>query len=654
MKDQDSRTVKVARQILAAQELNDLKSLLEDSDVSSTVKDVALFILFMKSQDSTLKDEIRKRVAMPVDSFTSYEDISLYISGLLTSGVDETLRAMIFIVGNTKVGKTSTMRTMQRFCQGVPKEDMPFLTDDPENHEYFETQVLEVINDVVMKDSGDEEVALLDFKDIKMARFRKKQSNSTMASEVVVNVYDAGGQKEYFIASALFMKERVTFLVAFDGLDMQMTQVDGKVVSIKYQQTIGTYIDLICQNCKNPCIQLLATKMDSMDGSERGLWKDIWNKVADHLNSFSDETRQIVLASEILNISARVISESQMKKIVSRTASLLLSEEITDLPKSGIPRLWTAVTSDNNSRIKVNISELQDKLDQLHKSPASFEDKNSIEILTELRDICKKQQVIEGQASLQEEVISKPEELDLPSGADVVQKEEIHSTNKQGESSISKKQKKKKDRKLMQAMDVFEMDELQSIPQIVLSEELALILRTFNTLGNIIWFPKNKTMMNFIIPNPMDLTKTMRCVINHDTEHLFVKDIVTFSDLVHWGGLNPAALDILFKRSQKKGLTQGFSKDDVMFFLEHLKLATKTENSQKEPFFFVPSLISENNEEYMRKNIKAMKADSEALKMIYRLPKNSEDSQMFQNIADLQISKVQQVQQKIWRGSIIG
>ena len=409
MNDQNSRTVEVVRQILAAQKLDDLKSLLEDSDVSNTVKDVALFILFMKSQDSALKDEIRKRVAMPVDSFTSYEDISLYISGLLTSGVDETLRAMIFIVGNTKVGKTSTMRTMQRFCQGVPKEDMPFLTDDPENHEYFETQVLEVINDVVMKDSGDEEVALLDFKDIKMARFRKKQSNSTMASEVVVNVYDAGGQKEYFIASALFMKERVTFLVAFDGLDMQMTQVDGKVVSIKYQQTIGTYIDLICQNCKNPCIQLLATKMDSMDGSERGLWKDIWNKVADHLNSFSDETRQIVLASEILNISARVISESQMKKIVSRTASLLLSEEITDLPKSGIPRLWTAVTSDNNSRIKVNISELQDKLDQLHKSPASFEDKNSIELLTELRNICKKQQVIVGQASLQEKVIRKPE-----------------------------------------------------------------------------------------------------------------------------------------------------------------------------------------------------------------------------------------------------
>ena len=95
--------------------------------------------------------------------------------------------------------------------------------------------------------------------------------------------------------------------------------------------------------------------MDSMDGSKRGLLKDIWNKVADHLNSFSDKTRRIVLTSEILNVSAKNISEDQMKVIVSRTAALLLCKEITNLPKSGIPNLWTDVTSGNSSHIKVNI-----------------------------------------------------------------------------------------------------------------------------------------------------------------------------------------------------------------------------------------------------------------------------------------------------------
>ena len=361
--------------------------------------------------------------------------------------------------------------------------------------------------------------------------------------------------------------------------------------------------------------------MDSMDGSERGLWKDIWNKVSDHLNSFSDKTRQIVLASEILNVSASIISEDQMNVIVSRTAALLLSEEITKLPKSGTPNLWTAVISGNSSGIKVNVSELQDKLDQLHKSPAASGDNQSIKLLTELGNICKKQRVIEGQASVQHEVIGHQEELHHPS-----------STNKKGQRSISKKKEKEEVQNDTQANDTFEVDEVQQIPQMVLSEEMALILRTFNTQGKIIWFPNNKTMMNFIIPNPMDLIKTIRCVINHDTEHLFEKDVETFSDLVYWGGLNKAALTIMFNRSQVEGLTQEFSKQDVMFFLQHLELATKTQNAQMDPFFFVPSLISDTNDEFMRNKIKEMKEDPEALKMIYRLPKNSKNSQLFQNI----------------------
>ena len=57
----------------------------------------------------------------------------------------------------------------------------------------------------------------------------------------------------------------------------------------------------------------------------------------------------------------------------------------------------------------------------------------------------------------------------------------------------------------------------------------------------------------------MNLTRAIRCVINHDTEDLFEKDMVTFSDLVHWGGLSDAALTKLFNRSQGKGKKEGFT-----------------------------------------------------------------------------------------------
>ena len=118
----------------------------------------------------------------------------------------------------------------------------------------------------------------------------------------------------------------------------------------------------------------------------------------------------------------------------------------------------------------------------------------------------------------------------------------------------------------------------------------------------------------------------MRCVINHDAEDLYEMDMPTFSDLVHWGGLSEAALTILYNRSQEKGLTTGFSKEDVQFFLGHLGLATRTYNSNKEAFSFVPSLMNKKNEKSMRKYIKEMKDDPDVLQMIYMLPKNSQNS----------------------------
>ena len=84
MSDQTSQAEEMAKQILAALEFGSLIHLLEDSDVSSSVKDVVLIILIMTSEDSIMKHEIRKWMAMPVDSFSFYEAISLYFKGIVT------------------------------------------------------------------------------------------------------------------------------------------------------------------------------------------------------------------------------------------------------------------------------------------------------------------------------------------------------------------------------------------------------------------------------------------------------------------------------------------------------------------------------------------------------------------------------------------
>ena len=198
--------------------------------------------------------------------------------------------------------------------------------------------------------------------------------------------------------------------------------------------------------------------------------------------------------------------------------------------------------------------------------------------------------------------------------------------------SAKVKQGEIRDAKGVPQSKTYEMEEVHNQQEFKITDELALILRTFDIQGNIIWFSQNETMKKFIIPDPMNLTKAIRCVINHDTEDLFEKNKKTFSDLVHWGGLSEAALTILYNKSQDRNLTRGFSKEDVLFFLHHLGLATRTHNTKKEAFSFVPSLISDKNKDFMTKCIKEMKEDPEALKMIYMLSKTSQNSQLFQTL----------------------
>ena len=87
---------------------------------------------------------------------------------------------------------------------------------------------------------------------------------------------------------------------------MLACQQNGHICHEKYQQTIGGYIvDLAAQNCDNPCIQLVATQMDSEDGQEKDLRADIWRRVEEHLKYYSENNKQIILADGILNTSAK-------------------------------------------------------------------------------------------------------------------------------------------------------------------------------------------------------------------------------------------------------------------------------------------------------------------------------------------------------------
>ena len=61
------------------------------------------------------------------------------------------------------------------------------------------------------------------------------------------------------------------FSINFKGKEILASHPDGANSPDKYKQTITTYKDLAAQNCNNPSIQLVATKMDSEDEIEERL-----------------------------------------------------------------------------------------------------------------------------------------------------------------------------------------------------------------------------------------------------------------------------------------------------------------------------------------------------------------------------------------------
>ena len=75
-------------------------------------------------------------------------------------------------------------------------------------------------------------------------------------------------------------------------------------------------------------------------------------------------------------------------------------------------------------------------------------------------------------------------------------------------------------------------------------------------------------------------------------------------ELINWGKLNAEGLRILYEIGQTQEMTEGLSKDDIKFFLTELDLVVPIHFSQEETALFVPSLINDANEDFMRSEIK--------------------------------------------------
>ena len=86
------------------------------------------------------------------------------------------------------------------------------------------------------------------------------QTEKETLEQIEVSFVDFGGHTEYASSSPIFIKEKAVFLICFPVAKFKKESA----LDDEYFPSIGTYIQLILENCDTPIIFLVATKGDEV------------------------------------------------------------------------------------------------------------------------------------------------------------------------------------------------------------------------------------------------------------------------------------------------------------------------------------------------------------------------------------------------------
>ena len=96
-------------------------------------------------------------VHIPLDRFSNPKEVLTFTDALIESGIaSQVERGLVFVLGNTNIGKTSLVNTFKNFVESPADEPTPVLTEEDDN--LIETQVLEVYDGLSLKQNKTFEV----------------------------------------------------------------------------------------------------------------------------------------------------------------------------------------------------------------------------------------------------------------------------------------------------------------------------------------------------------------------------------------------------------------------------------------------------------------------------------------------------------------
>ena len=159
-----------------------------------------IVIMILNHLFPRLSRKLKEISRIPLESFINSEDILNFLEAVIKSGLTADIeRGVVFVLGNTGVGKTSLANTLKQFIDNPNQIPMPLLAGEHPN--LLETEILEVYDEVSLEHDKELSVVLTKIGEkaslIELSDENAKLSKTGMKMKKLnLKLVDMGGHQE--------------------------------------------------------------------------------------------------------------------------------------------------------------------------------------------------------------------------------------------------------------------------------------------------------------------------------------------------------------------------------------------------------------------------------------------------------------------------